>query len=362
MLTGENTFTDRQLRQFAGSIRPADRKWFDACMQRWDSLCKPLRGFGHFEELVATLCMIREDLHPSIDKRAVLILGADNGVVCEGISQTGSEVTWQVLDNMGYAKSSVCVMSQKLGADVFPVNIGMLRDAVHPKVRNISVRRGTGNIRKESAMTRSQCLQAVGTGISLIKELKARGYELIIPGEMGIGNTTTSAACASVLFDADPAVMAGRGAGLSTKGLDRKVRVIREAIALNRPDRNDPVDIIAKVGGLDIAGLTGCFLGAAACRVPVLVDGVITGLAACMAAALSPAAADFMIVTHATTEPAQSWIEDRLQKQPVLHGGMHLGEGTGAAMFLPMLDMAVHVYETLPTFEGGSVERYQHLK
>ena len=352
----------KEVEQLIASVGPIDREWQAKGMQRWDSLCKPLRGLGLFEKTVAQLCAIREDLHPSIQKRAVVIMGADNGVVCEGVSQTGSEVTWQVLDNMGRLRSTVCVMSSLIGADVIPVNIGMLTDAVHPRVRNIPVRYGTGNIRTGSAMNREECLEAIQKGADLVQELAETGYDLVITGEMGIGNTTTSAACASVLFNVPPAVVTGRGAGLSTEGLERKRRVIEDAIAVNHPDPHDPVDILTKVGGLDIAALTGCFLGCARARLPVLIDGVISGIAACMAACMAPACKDYMIATHATAEPAQRLVEDYLGLSTVLHAGMHLGEGSGAAMYLPMLDLALHVYETLPTFEGGHVEKYEHLK
>ena len=342
-------------------ITPSDREAYQGCLAHWDSLCKPLGGLGDFEELVARIGAMQRSVHPHIRKRAVVIMGADNGVVAEGVSQTGSEVTRQVLENMGERISSVCVMSRTLRAEVIPVNIGMNEDALHSRVRNVAVRHGTGNIRVEDAMDRNTCIRAVETGIRIARDLAAQGYDLMIAGEMGIGNTTTCSACASVLFGVDPADVTGRGAGLSGDGLKTKIRVIREAVSRSAPDPSDPIDIMSKVGGLDIAGMTGVYLGAASAHVPVLIDGVISGIAACFAYMLCPDAKDYMIATHATSEPAGEMIRNFLGLDPVLFANMHLGEGTGAAMVLPMLDQALNLYDNLPCFADASVEQYQHL-
>ncbi len=357
----EQTLQNR-LEQLIGKIEPADAESAQLCWDHWDSLCKPLRGFGRLEEWVVRLGAMRRTEEPHIDRRAVVIMGADNGVVAEGVSQTGAEVTKQVLENMGDRISSVCVMSRMLNAEVIPVNIGMNEDAAHERVWNRAVRHGTGNIMREAAMSRQECLQAILTGAETIRELAAEGYDLFLTGEMGIGNTTTSAACACVLFGAKPEEVTGRGAGLSSEGLEHKTEVVREAVRMNAPDPSDPVDILSKVGGLDIAGMTGCYLGAASLQLPVLIDGVIAGIAACMAARLCPDAKDYMIATHATKEPAGRMITEELGLEPVLYADMHLGEGTGAAACLPLLDQALHVYYALPSFAGGGVEQYEHLK
>lgn len=342
-------------------IQPIDRGRMEEAWRHWDSLCKPLRGFGRLEEMVVQLAGIRGNASPVCEKRAVVIMGADNGVVAEGVSQTGSEVTAQVLENMGEKISSVCVMSRMLNADVIPVNIGMNVDGVHSAIRNRAVRHGTGNIAQGPAMTREECRRAVEEGIRIVGELKEQGYDLIITGEMGIGNTTTSSACASVLFGKDPEEVTGRGAGLSSDGLKRKISVIRRALEVNRPDAKDPLDIMAKVGGLDIAGMTGCFLGAAYYRLPVWIDGFISGISALFAAMLCPAAKEYMYATHCSAEPAGQMVMQALGLEPLLYAGMHLGEGTGAAAVLPLLDQALNVYYGLPSFDGGKVEAYEHL-
>lgn len=350
------------LQEIIREVKPVDREAMEQAWKHWDSLCKPLRGFGKLEDMVVQLAGIQKTETPKCEKRAVVIMGADNGVVEEGVSQTGSEVTAQVLENMGKRMSSVCVMAKSLNAEVIPVNIGMNVDARHPRVQNLVVRYGTGNIAKGPAMTREECIQAIETGIQVVQELKKRGYELILTGEMGIGNTTTSAACAAVIFDKDPVEVTGRGAGLSSDGMVRKVDAIRRAIEVNRPDKTDPIDVIAKVGGLDIAGMTGCFLGAAYCQIPVFIDGFISGISAYFAAQLCPTAKEYMYATHCTSEPAGIMIMEALGLEPLLYAGMHLGEGTGAAAMLPLLDQALNVYYGIPSFAEGNVENYEHLK
>ena len=343
-------------------VKPLDQKICQEAWNWWDTRCKPLRGFGRLEELVVQLAGIQRTVHPSCKKRAIVIMGADNGVVAEGVSQCGSEVTAQVLENMGQGITSVCRMAEFLGAQVFPVNIGMNVDGKSPLIRNCPVRYGTGNIVFEPAMTREECIRAIEEGIRIVGELKEQGYDLLLTGEMGIGNTTTSSACAAALFGKAPEEVTGRGAGLSSEGLERKVQVIRRALQVNQPDPSDPLDVIAKVGGLDIAGMTGCFLGAAYYQMPALIDGCFSGISALVAKGLCPAAGDYMIATHATAEPAGHLVMEALGMEPVLYAGMHLGEGTGAAAFLPLLDQALYVYETLPGFSQSNVEAYEHLK
>ena len=350
-----------KLEEYIGQIRPFNQKAADAAWDWWDSLCKPLRGMGMLEEMIVQLAGIYgtekiDSLNP-----VVVIMGADNGVVAEGVSQTGSEVTAQVLENMGDRISSVCIMSRVEGLEVIPVNIGMFTDGKHPRIWNRPVRYGTGNIAKEPAMTREEADRAIVTGIEVVKELCGQGYRMIITGEMGIGNTTPSSAIASVLLSKDPAEVTGRGAGLSSQALEHKIEVIRQAIAVNQPDKDDILDVVAKVGSLDIAGMIGCYIGGAVMGVPVLIDGFISSIAAYCAAKLSPACRPYMVATHCSAEPAGQMMLDALGMKAPIQAGMHLGEGTGAVTAYSLYKYALALYNGLPSFKEAKVEQYQHL-
>lgn len=350
-----------KLEEYIGQIRPFNQKAADAAWDWWDSLCKPLRGMGMLEEMIVQLAGIYGTERIDSLNPVVVIMGADNGVVAEGVSQTGSEVTAQVLENMGDRISSVCIMSRVEGLEVIPVNIGMFTDGKHPRIWNRPVRYGTGNIAKEPAMTREEADRAIVTGIEVVKELCGQGCRMIITGEMGIGNTTPSSAIASVLLSKDPAEVTGRGAGLSSQALEHKIEVIRQAIAVNQPDKDDILDVVSKVGSLDIAGMIGCYIGGAVMGVPVLIDGFISSIAAYCAAKLSPACRPYMVATHCSAEPAGQMMLDALGMKAPIQAGMHLGEGTGAVTAYSLYKYALALYNGLPSFGEAKVEQYQHL-
>lgn len=350
----------KDLEKIIKGIGPVDQKSMEEAWNCWDSLCKPLRGLGWLEEVVVQIAGILRTPHPHPDKRAVVIMGADNGVVKEGVTQTDSSVTIQVLENMGDRLSTACVMCSLAGCELIPVNIGALTDGKHPRIQNRAVRHGTGNIAEGPAMSKEECIQAILTGVDVVCRLKEEGYNLIVTGEMGIGNTTTSSACAAVLFEQDAETVTGRGAGLSTEGLERKIKAIKKAIQINEPDKDNPIDVISKVGGLDIAGMTGCYLGAAYCRIPILIDGFISAVSAYLAGMICKTAKDYMICTHCSAEPASRLVVERLGMAAPLQAGMHLGEGTGAIMALSLIDQALNVYYHLTTWDGGKVEAYTH--
>ena len=285
---------------------------------------------------------------------------ADNGVVEEGVTQTGQEVTAIVAENFLKYDTSVGVMCKQNHAEIFPVDMGMVTDT---KVRtDHKIAYGTQNMTKGPAMTREQAVKGLEAGIDMVRELNDKGYRILATGEMGIGNTTTSSAVASVLLKQPVEEMTGRGAGLTSEGLVRKINAIKKAIALNEPDPEDAIDVLAKVGGLDIAGMAGVYLGGAALQIPVLIDGFISGVAALVAARLCPEAADYMIASHVSKEPAAHLVLDELGKEAVLHADMCLGEGTGAIALCPFLDMGATLYNTLSTFDDIHVEQYEELK
>lgn len=341
-------------------IKPLNEEAMKVASARWDSIAKPLHSLGKLEKLLIQIAGITGNPDINLDKRALVAMCADNGVVEEGVTQTGQEVTAIVADNFLKGETTVCAMCRKVDADVIPVDVGIARDT---NVRtDLKVAYGTKNMTKGPAMTREEAIKGIEAGITVAFELKEKGYKILATGEMGIGNTTTSSAVASVLLDQPVEAMTGRGAGLSSEGLLRKIEAIKRAIALNKPNPEDALDVLAKVGGFDIAGMAGVFLGGAAAGLPVLMDGFISCVSALVAIRLCPAAADYIIATHVSKEPAAHLILDSMGKQAILHADMCLGEGTGAIAVLPVLDMAVTVYHEMSTFGDICVEQYEELK
>ena len=247
------------LEELKKEIRPLDETSMEQARKHWIKIAKPLFSLGKLEDAVIQMAGIKETPDYELKKKALVIMCADNGIVEEGVTQTGQEVTAMVADNFTKSSTSVCAMSKVAGVDLFPVDIGMAVDVPSVTVKEEKVAYGTRNFSKEPAMTREEVWQAIEIGIRKVEQLKEQGYEMIATGEMGIGNTTTSSAVASVLLSVAPEQVTGRGAGLSSAGLEKKISVIKDAIANYQPDKEDPVDVLSKVGGLDIAGLTGVF-------------------------------------------------------------------------------------------------------
>lgn len=348
------------LEEAVGQVKPLDKRVMEVAQKRWDSIAKPLHSLGKMEDLIIQIAGITGETKVDISKKALVAMCADNGVVEEGVTQTGQEITALVADNFQAGISTVCVMCQQYGVDVHPVDVGMVTDTT---VRtDLKVAYGTKNMAKEPAMTREQAIKAIEAGIAMAEELKEKGYCLLATGEMGIGNTTTSSAVASVLLKQPVENMTGRGAGLSSEGLTRKINAIKKAIEINQPDPEDAIDVLAKVGGFDIAGMAGVFLGGAALQMPVLMDGFISCVSALVAGSICPAAMDYMIASHVSKEPAAHLILERLGKDPVLHADMCLGEGTGAIAFVPFLDLGATLYNTMSTFDDIHMEQYEELK
>ncbi|HIZ08569.1 MAG TPA: nicotinate-nucleotide--dimethylbenzimidazole phosphoribosyltransferase [Candidatus Eubacterium avistercoris] len=348
------------IEEAAGSIRPLDTKAMEEAWKHWDGIAKPLRSFGKLEKAVVQIAGITGTPDVRLPKKGLVIMCADNGVVEEGVTQSGQEVTAVVAENFLDTKSCVSIMCRHTGTGIFPVDIGMAVDT--PRVEKRKVAYGTKNLARERAMTRQEAVAAVEVGIEKVLELKEQGYQILATGEMGIGNTTTSSAVTSVLLDVDPRIVTGRGAGLSSEGLERKIQAIRRGIRVNRPDPSDPIDVLSKVGGLDIAGLTGVFLGGAALGIPVVMDGFISGVAALLAVRIAPACKDYILASHKSNEPASQMILDALDKEAFLTCDMCLGEGSGAVALFPILDLALCVYHEMSTFDEAKIETYVPLK
>ena len=310
------------------------------------------------EKLVCRIAAIQGAENVQLSPRCALVFCADHGVVAEGVTQSGQEVTALVAQSIADGSANVNLMASAAKTEVFAVDMGMANDVNHSALIKRRIANGTKNMAHEPAMTRKQAIQAVQAGIDLVGEMKKRGYTLIATGEMGIGNTTASAAITSVILDASVETMTGRGAGLSDAGLMRKVSTIKRAIEINQPDINNPIDVLAKLGGFEIAGMTGAFLGGMSYRIPIVIDGVISAVAALVALRICPDAGEFMLASHMSREPAGRLVMDALHLEPIIDAGMALGEGTGAVMLFPLLDMAHRVYYGKHTFDDLGMDAY----
>ena len=347
------------LEEILAQIKPLDERAMETAAKRWDSIAKPLHSLGKMEKMVIQIAGITGNPDMHINKRALVPMCADNGVVEEGVTQTGQEVTAIVAENFLSGDTSACVMCRQCGTKVIPVDIGM---AVDTKVAtDLKVACGTANMTKGPAMTREQAVKGLEAGIDMVRELNDKGYRILATGEMGIGNTTTSSAVASVLLKQPVEEMTGRGAGLTSEGLMRKINAIKKAIALNEPDPEDAIDVLAKVGGLDIAGMAGVFLGGAVYGIPVVMDGFISCVSALIAMRICPAARDYILASHVSNEPAAHLILENMGKEAIIHADMCLGEGTGAVALFPILDLAAAVYHSMSTFDDIHVEQYEEL-
>ena len=323
---------------------------------RWDHVAKPLNSLGKLEKLIVMIAGVQNTPDVRINKRCALVFCGDHGVVAEGVSQSGSEVTALVAKSIAEGTANINLMAGASYTDVFAVDMGMVGTVPGTIDRRIAA--GTRNMMHGPAMTRVQAEQAIQAGIDLVGEMKAHGYQIIATGEMGIGNTTASTAMACALLGCTPEELTGRGAGLSDAGLIRKREAITRALEVNQPDANDPIDVLSKVGGFEIAGMAGAFLGGMQHGVPVIIDGVISAVAALVAARICPAAVDAMLPSHMSREPAMVRIMAELEMEPILHADMALGEGTGAVALLPLLDMALRVYHGPHTFDDLGMAAY----
>lgn len=340
-------------------INLPDERVRSRILQNWDAVAKPIDGLGKLEKLIAQIGAVTGSVQPQFSRKAVLILCADNGIVEEQISQSGQEVTARVAKAMGQKSSSVGKMAALAGADTIPVDIGIADQTPIQGVLARKVRCGTRNFRKEPAMTEEEAVKAIAVGIELTGKCREQGYQLLATGEMGIGNTTTSSAVAAALLKCPVQDVTGRGAGLDDERLERKKQIIEEAVRNYDLYHADALTILRCVGGLDIAGLTGVCIGAALFQIPVVLDGVISLTAALLAERLFPGTKQSLLPSHLGKEPAAGLLLQELGMSAVLDAGLALGEGTGAVMLFPLLDMAMSVYREGTDFAGMKLEPYR---
>ena len=342
-------------------IRPPDRDVALRTARLLDAKTKPPGSLGRLEELAGRLAAIRGEVPAGVLRPAIVVAAADHGVAIEDVSRYPQEVTGQMLTNFATGGAAVAVLAREAGARLVVVDAGVVASPVVDGVRSAVVDevRGTGNIALGPAMSLRVAIRLIEGGIAFAGSLADDGIGIVAVGDMGIGNTTAASALCAALLPADPSLVCGPGTGLDGDGVARKMDVVRRALAANGLEGGSiaPIPALASVGGLEIAFLTGVILGAASRRVPVLLDGFVTGAAALVAATIAPAAAGAMVAATRSPEPGHSLVLDRLGLEPLLDLGLRLGEGSGAALALPLVRSAVAILTDMATFEAAGVSR-----
>ncbi|MCR5674104.1 MAG: nicotinate-nucleotide--dimethylbenzimidazole phosphoribosyltransferase [Lachnospiraceae bacterium] len=360
-MTTEELFSLR-IRVPAEDVRQQARK-------QWDAVMKPIDGLGDFEKMICRIAAVRGTTDPDITRKALIIMCADNGVVVHGVSQTDAHVTNDVAVMMGQRKSSAGIMAGAFPVEILTVDVGIASDRTPAGVIDRKVRKGTADLLTEPAMTAEECLQAIETGIEMARLCSEKGIGLIATGEMGIGNTTTSAALVCATTGASPAEVVGRGAGLSDEGLRTKLSVVEDALAFHFGARHagcadspdGAFEALRRVGGLDIAGLAGVFIGGATLGIPVVIDGLISAAAALCAERMVPGCRASMIASHSGRERGTAAVLRELGLRPVIDADLALGEGSGALMLFPLLDMAMSLYRDGTRFDGSGIDPYERF-
>ena len=337
-------------------IQPVNRESGESAQRRLDRLTKPLGSLGRLEELAVRYAKITDEVKPNVPRGVVFTFAADHGVATEGVSAYPSEVTAQMVLNFLRGGAGVNVLARHTGVEVRVVDIGVAYEfGAVPGLIQKKIMQGTNNLLREPAMTRTQAIQALQVGIDLATDAAREGVGLLGTGEMGIGNTTPSAAITAVMTGRPVAEVTGRGTGIDEAGHTRKVSVIEQALDRHRPDRADAFDVLAKMGGLEIAGLAGLMLGAAAARVPVVLDGFIAGAAALIAMGLQPLCHEYLIASHRSVERGHQAILEYLTLKPLLDLDLRLGEGTGACLGMGLVQASIKILTEMATFDEAGV-------
>jgi nicotinate-nucleotide--dimethylbenzimidazole phosphoribosyltransferase len=349
--------TDTDIAALASRIVPVDAHAAGEAQRLLDAKTKPRRSLGRLEDLVCQLAAVRGDAAPlPRPAKAIVVMGADHGVAAEGVSAYPQEVTGQMLLNFVRGGAAINVLARQAGARVVVVDMGVAHPLPPtPEIRAHRIGAGTANFARGPAMTRAQALAALAAGATIAGELARAGVGLVGIGDMGIANTTASSALAAAFTGAPPEEVTGRGTGIDDATFRRKVDVIRRGLEINRPDAADAVDVLAKVGGFEIAGLAGIVLGAAAARVPVVVDGFIAGVAALAATRIAPHATGYLIASHRSVEAGHRLVLQALGAKPLLDLDLRLGEGTGAALAMTLVDAAIAIAAEMATFASARV-------
>lgn len=342
----------KELDALVRAVAPLDRSAMTAAEEYQARLAKPPGSLGRLEEISIQLAGITGRVHNALNKKQLLVFAADNGVVAEGVSSAPQSVTKQQTINLMRGKTGAAVLAKHFGCGLTVCDVGVNADIYESTVLNRKIAYGTQNICTGPAMTREQTLQAILTGAEIARTVDA---DVIGVGEMGIGNTTTSSAVLAVLLGADVEAVTGRGGGITEESFRKKKTVIRTAIEVNRPDRDDVVGVLSKVGGFDLAAMCGAFLGAAAARRPAVIDGLISAAAALCAVRLCPNVRGYLVPSHASFEIGYRLAMEAMDLRPLFDLGMRLGEGSGCPLTFQVLDAACAVINDMATFDEAGI-------
>lgn len=347
---------EKELEKYITGITGINHAAAATARERLDSLAKPPGSLGKLEDIAAKLAGITGRICNTVDKRCVIIMCSDNGVVEEGVASAPQSVTYAQTINFTRGITGVAVLAKRFNSDLMVVDVGVNAEINHPGIINRKIRKSTSNMAKQPAMSRGEAAAAMLTGIEMAEEAHRKGYEIIGIGEMGIGNTTTSSAVLCALTGIDTDLTVGKGAGLSNEGYEKKKQIIKNAIKAHKPDPNDPIDVISKVGGFDIAAMAGVYLGAAYYKLPVVIDGFISAVAALAAARLASLAVEYMIPSHASCEPGYAYAVRELGLEPALMLDMRLGEGSGCPIMFMVVDAACAIIRDMGTFAEAAID------
>lgn len=337
-------------------IKPLNKEAMKEASAKLDSLAKPIGSLGKLEDLAIQVAGITGQIKNEFTKKCTVVMCADNGVWEEGVSSCPQYITTTQTINFTKGLTGISVLCRQASMDVKIVDIGINSNVESSLILNRKIRKGTSNMAKGPAMTREEAIRAIEVGIEVVKELKLQGYKVLGTGEMGIGNTSTSSAILMALTGCDVNIAVGKGAGLTEEGYENKKRIIKQAIEINNLSKDDPLEVLHKVGGFDIAGLVGCYIGAAYYRVPIIIDGFISASAALVASRMNPLIKEHMIPSHASAEPGFTLIMEELGLKPLLNLNMRLGEGTGCPLAVNLLEAANRIICEMATFEEAEIK------
>jgi nicotinate-nucleotide--dimethylbenzimidazole phosphoribosyltransferase len=346
------------IREKIKNIKEINQEFMETAQIRLDNLIKPKGSLGRLEELARLVAGIVGKERPIIRNKVIITMAADHGIVEEGVSAFPQEVTSQMVYNFLKGKAGINILSKHVGAKVVVVDMGVKSDLKpHPNLIIKKINHGTKNMKKGPAMTKAEAIRSIEAGIEVVEAEFKKGVDIIGTGDMGIGNTTPSSAITALITGEKVEKVTGKGTGIAEERLNNKIRVIKKAIDINRPNPEDPVDILSKIGGFEIGGLAGVIIEAAALKIPVVIDGFISGAAALVAFKIDPRIKHYIIASHLSFEPGHRNILNYLGLKPLLNLDLRLGEGTGAALGIGLVEAGVKIFNEMATFEEAGVSK-----